>query len=115
MPPTDATETRRGLPVKRPKGKPFTYTDDGIGNDSNIQITVDELRGGPHINVWCCYRGGDGPLRAIIRTQWSEGYDLYDCERYAAFAAALRWAVQYARRWNARHGLTEGKGDDADA
>lgn len=116
--PETAPETRRGLPVKRPKGKPFSYVierkDEWYGKGGFVVFVqpdgddFDEL-----IRIECRNRGGRPDHCTVTAgiTHWGARQWKRQLDFYENFAAALRWAVSYARRWNARHGLgQEGEG-----
>lgn len=112
------TETRRGLKVIRPKGKPFSYTVERNGGEGialMLKIMVGDC-GWESITVAAPAEDGR-PMHAEV---WHDGGCYYSTdtaiperrlELAEDFAAALSWAVRYARRWNAKHLKTEAAAD----
>jgi hypothetical protein len=113
------TETRRGLKVHRPKGQPFSYTVEPLGRGFRMHIEPD---GGADntVKVVAFPRdGGVDPAEIMhsARSYYAQRVDPTHCvgdfDCLLNFAAALRWAVRYARKWNAKHGLSPKEPSDA--
>ena len=110
---TKEAETRRGLKVVRPKGKPFNYTEArNPYGDGTVHVRIKPNVAG---DLWDDFVevlaiGGE-PAYVSCSAVLSGNNHNPDLTFVDQVAAALSWAVAYARRWNAKNI----KPEDADA